>query len=199
RVSTGAMQHSATRIGAGNFHHRVDLPQGDGLAGLAAAFNRMAARLQDAHAKLQQEVDARGRDLTEALEQQTATSEILRVISRSPTDLQPVFDAIAERAMRLCGASSSAVTRFDGELVHVAALAHVNPEAAAAIRSVFPMPPSPRGAHARAILTNSVVHIPDVLEDPEYGIATQAQTAFRSAVAVPMLHEGKAIGVVGVG
>src|SRR5262249_40383887 len=64
----------------------------------------------------------------EALEQQTATSDVLRAISRSPTDLQPVFDAIAERAMHLCGATSSAVERFDGKLIHLAALANVSPE-----------------------------------------------------------------------
>jgi GAF domain-containing protein len=142
------------------------------------------------------EVESLRQALTEALEQQTATAEILRVISSSPTDVQPVFDAIAERAMHLCGASSGAVTRFDGKLIHVAALANVDPEGAAAIRSVFPMPPSHRSAAARAVLTHSIVHITDVREDPEYGIATQA---FRSCVVVPMLQKGKAIGAVGVG
>jgi GAF domain-containing protein len=135
----------------------------------------------------------------EALEQQTATADILRVISSSPTDLQPVFDAIAERAMNLCGASTGAVTRFDGELVHIAALANLRPEVAAAIRSVFPMPPSGRSAAARAILTGGIVHISDVMEDPEYGIAIQSGAAFRSVVAVPMLQKGKPIGAVAVG
>ena len=133
----------------------------------------------------------------EALERQTATADILRVISSSPTDVQPVFDAIAERAMHLCGASSGAVTKFDGELIHLAALANVSPEAAATARSVFPMPPSRGGAVARAVLTGGVVHIPDVVEDPEYVIATVA--GFRSVVSVPMLHKGKAIGAVTVG
>src|SRR5262249_8662989 len=136
-------------------------------------------------------------DTKEALEQQTATGEILRVIASSRTDLQPVFDAIAERAMHLCGASSGGVTRFDGELIHVAALANVSPEAAPAVRSAFPMPPSRRSAAARAVLTGGLVHIPDVVEDPEYGIATQP--GFRSVVSVPMLHRGKAIGAVTVG
>src|SRR5262249_7731634 len=133
----------------------------------------------------------------EALEQQTATAELLRVIASSPTDLQPVFDAIAEGAMHLCGASSGAVTRFDGELIHVAALANVSPEVAPAVRSAFPMPPSRRSAAARAVLTGGLVHISDVVEDPEYGIATQP--GFRSVVSVPMLHKGKAIGAVAVG
>ncbi len=135
----------------------------------------------------------------EALEQQAATAEILRIISSSPTDLQPVFDAIAERAMYLCGASSGAVTRFDGELIHLTALANVSPEAAAKARSVFPMPPSRRTAVGRAVLTGGPVQIRDVVEDPEYGIATQARDAFRSMLSVPMLHQGKAIGAVTVG
>ena len=135
----------------------------------------------------------------EALEQQTATADILRVIASSPSDLQPVFDAIAERAMHLCGASAAGVSRFDGKLVHNVALANVSPERAAAIRSMFPMPPSPRSAAARSILTGGIVHIPDIVEDAEYGIATQTQEAFRSVVSVPMLHKGKAIGAVAVG
>jgi signal transduction histidine kinase len=139
-------------------------------------------------------------DLTEALEQQTATSEVLRIISSSPTDLQPVFDAIAERAMQLCEARVGSVFRFDGQLIHIAALANVDPEGAAAVRSVFPMPPSRRSAAARAILTGGIVHIPDVRDDPEYTIATEAQAGgFRSVVSVPMLHEGKPIGDVNAG
>src|SRR5262249_29490185 len=67
--------------------------------------------------RLFQELQARNRELTEALEQRTATSEILRVISSSPTDVQPVFSAIVESAVRLCGARDGAVFRFDGELV----------------------------------------------------------------------------------
>jgi len=140
------------------------------------------------------------RSLAEALNQQTATAEILRVISSSPTDIQCVFDAIAERAMQLCQASSSGVLRFDGNLVHIVALGNVGQEGAAALRGAFPMAPNTRSASTRAILTGSVVHIPDVLEDPEYGITTQAQAGgFRSVLSVPMLRERKAIGGVTVG
>ena len=138
--------------------------------------------------------------LTETLEQQTATSEILNLISSSPTDIQRVFDAIAERAMQLCHASSSGVLRFDGKLVHIVALGNVSPDGAAALRSAFPVAPNTRSASTRAILTCSVVHIPDVLEDAEYGIATQAQAGgFRSVLSVPMLREHKAIGGVTIG
>ena len=72
-----------------------------------------------------------------AIEQQTATSEILRVISQSPTDVQPVFEAIAENALRLCEATFSAVFKYDGELIHLAALRNMTQEGAAAIRDVY--------------------------------------------------------------
>ena len=146
------------------------------------------------------ELEARNGDLAESLEQQTATAEVLRVISSSPTDLQPVFDAISERAMRLCGASVSSVLRFDGELVYIVALANVSPDGAAALRSGFPMPPSSRSASARAILMRDIVHLPDIFDDPEYGIAALSQPAgFRSILSVPMLREGDAIGGITVG
>src|SRR5262249_47086626 len=137
--------------------------------------------------------------LAEALEQQTATGEILRVINRSRTEVQPVFDTIAESAMRLCGAQFGAVLRFDGELIHLAALANVGAEGADALRRAHPRPPSRRTAAARAILTRAIVHIPDVEDDPEYGLTDEARTAgFRSVLTVPMLRDGQAIGAITV-
>ena len=73
------------------------------------------------NARLFEEVQARTTEATESLEYQTATSEVLGVISRSPTDVQPVFDTIASNAARLCGAHMGAVFRFDGELLHLVA------------------------------------------------------------------------------
>ncbi len=140
------------------------------------------------------------RDLTEALEQQTATSDILRVISSSPTDVQPVFAAIAESARKLCEAATAGVLMFDGELVHLSALANVTPEGADALRQAFPRPPSRESAATRVILTRSVVVIPDVLEDPEYAIRGPALAgSFRSVLAVPMLREGSPVGAIAVG
>jgi hypothetical protein len=80
-----------------------------------------------------------------ALAQQAATSEILRVISRSQHDLQPVFDMIAENALRLCGGIFSGVFRFDGELIHIGALRQLDLERVAAFRTAYPSPPSRRG------------------------------------------------------
>jgi GAF domain-containing protein len=136
----------------------------------------------------------------EALERQTATSEILRVISRSPTDVQPVFDTIADAALNLCKAANAIVFTFDGELIRLAAIASTAPEGADAMRKVFPRPPSRETAAARAVLTRSLVVIPDVMEDPEFSIrSTAAATGFRSIVSIPLMREGDPIGVIGVG
>src|SRR5438552_1501812 len=150
--------------------------------------------------RLFKELEARNRDLTEALEQQTATSEILRVISQSQTDVQPVFDTIAGAAQKLCNASSGLVFTFDGKLIHLAAIANLDPAGANMWRDAFPRPPSRDTASTRAVLTRSIVAIPDVLEDPDYVIGpAAASSGFRSALAVPLMREGNPIGVVGVG
>jgi GAF domain-containing protein len=135
--------------------------------------------------------------VTEALEQQTATSEILRVISSSPTDLQPVFSTIVENAARLCDARFTALFRFDGELITVAVQHGSTPEELAVTRAVFPAPATRGTAAGRAILERGVVHIHDIRTDLEYG-ATAALEAlgYRTALAVPMLREGNPIGVL---
>ncbi len=143
------------------------------------------------------EVQERNRELIEALEQQTATSEILRVISSSPTDVQPVFDTIAASALRLCDARRAAIFRFDGKLIHIAAALNLNPEGDEALRAAYPAPPSRGTPTRRAILTASTVHIPDVRADPEYSHQNVAQVAdFRSVLSVPMLRDGQPIGTI---
>ena len=115
--------------------------------------------------RLFQELQARNRELTEALEQQTATGEILAVISSSPMDLQPVFDVIVESAVRLCEGLFAVVFRFDGELVHFAADHGFTAEAREFVRRVYPLVPMPDNPSSRAILDRSVVNIPDILSD----------------------------------
>ena len=146
------------------------------------------------------ELEARNRDLTDALEQQTATGEILRVISRSPTDVQPVFDTIAQRAMRLCDAMECGVFRFDGALIHLVALADATPEWAQVLRSAFPRPPGQGSITARAILTRSIVHIPDVFADREFKLADPSRTssAPRSVLSVPMVRDDQVVGAITV-
>jgi two-component system, NtrC family, sensor kinase len=132
----------------------------------------------------------------EALEQQTATSEILRVISSSPGDIQPVFDAIAANAARLCDAVNGLVIRFDGQLLHLAAHHNVDPARLAAVSQAYPRPPSRGALSGRAILTRAVVHVPDVSKDPEYTLPAATTIGYRSVLAVPMMHEGVARGTI---
>src|SRR5262245_61770617 len=134
--------------------------------------------------------------VTETLEQQTATSEILRVISSSPTDVQPVFDAIAANAARLCDAVNGLVIRFDGQLLHLAAQYNVDPERLAAVRQAYPRPPSRGALSGRAVLTRGVVHVPDVSRDPEYTLPAATTIGYRSVLAVPMMHEGVPRGTI---
>ena len=152
--------------------------------------------------RLFRELELRNRDLTEALEQQTATSEILSVISKSQTDVQPVFDTIVRAALDLCRAHSATVLTFDGELLSVGAraLADATPEEYDAIRKIFPRPAGRETAAGRAVLTRELVAIPDVLEDPEYENKEAAiNGGFRSAVAIPLLRDGNPIGTINVG
>ncbi len=149
------------------------------------------------NARLLTELQAKNADLTEALEQQTATAEILRVISRSPTDVQPVFDIIGERAEKLCEAEISVVSRVDGELIHLVALHGVTGTGVEAVRSVFPMRRSNETVTARAVRNGAVVHVEDVLHDAEYENKDTARTSgYRGCLGVPMLRDGEVIGVI---
>jgi len=200
------LQEGAARIGAGTLDQPIDLHTGDEIEALAGSFNRMTASLKESYEGLEQKVEARtrelaetNRDLTEALEQQTATSEILRVISQSPTDVQPVFDAIAREAMRLCGASYGVVGRYDGQLLHLAAHEHVRPEGVEAMKRLFPTRPSRATTSSRAILERAVVHVADALADPDYDKSVAVGLQNRSVLAVPMLRNGEPIGTISVG
>ena len=107
-------------------------------------------------------------ELRELLEQQTATSDVLRVISSSPSDIQPVLETIGERAERLCNAEISVVSIVDGELIRVASIHGMTDAGVEAARRVFPMRRTDETIMARAIRTRSVCHVADVLSDPEY-------------------------------
>jgi PAS domain S-box-containing protein len=149
--------------------------------------------------RLFKELETRNRDLTETLEQQTATSEILRVISSSPTDVQPVFDTIAQSAMRLCHGAYSVIGKYDGQLLHLVAHAHVRVEGVETLERMFPMRPSRGTTTGRAILDRSVVHVSDVLEDPDYARPVALAIQNRSTLAIPMLRDGEPIGTISVG
>jgi two-component system NtrC family sensor kinase len=147
-------------------------------------------------ANLPGQLDSRTRELAEAREQQAATSEILRVISSSPTDVRPVFDTIVRSAVRLCDGVIGAVNTFDGELTHVGAVHNYTPEALAAVQRMYPMRPSRQQLTGRAILSRTIVHVPDVLSDPEYAPDIALAGGWRSGLAVPMIRNEAVIGVI---
>jgi signal transduction histidine kinase/DNA-binding response OmpR family regulator len=142
------------------------------------------------------ELDARNAQLGEALEQQTATGEILRVISGSPTDMQPVFDAIVESAVRLCGARFGVAHRFDGERLHLVSHPNLPPATTAVLQRVYPMRPDRSQASGRAILSRAAVVIEDLLADPDYRQEVALADQWRSMLAVPMLRDGVPLGTI---
>ena len=149
--------------------------------------------------RLFNELDTRNRQLTEALEQQTATGEILAVISSAPTELQPVFDTIAQNSVKLCGALFGSVYRFDGELIHMVADYNYPPAALERSRRLFPTRPGRHLFTARAIHDRAVVHVPDVAQDTEHSLPEISEISrFRSVLAVPMLRGSDPIGAITV-
>jgi len=192
------MLHEGRPIGVVSVSREAPGPFSDRQIALLKTFADQAV-IAIENVRLFNELEGRNRDLTEALEQQTATAEILRVISRSQTDVQPVFDTIVRSAVGLCGGLFSALLQFDGELIHHVANYNFTPEALEEVRRVFPARPSRATGSGRAILERSVVHIPDVGVDPEYRhAALYRAVGWRSGLWVPMLREGAPIGVIQV-
>src|SRR5450759_1893805 len=138
------------------------------------------------------------RERDEALEQQRATSEVLRVISSSATDVQPVFETIASNSVNLCGATYGVVFRFDGEMISVVAHHNIDQAAIDAFHQIWPMRPDTRTLMGRTILELDVFHVADVAADPNYTFAAAHQTALgiRTFLGVPMLRDGQPIGSI---
>jgi signal transduction histidine kinase len=145
--------------------------------------------------RLFEEVQARTKELTESLESETATSDILNVISRSPTDLQPVFDTIAANAVKLCSADRALIYRFDGEFLRLAASYNAPPELREFIER-NPFHPGRGSTSARAALEQRTVQILDLQADPEYAYGARDVVPIRSTIAVPMLKGEALLGVI---
>jgi len=138
-------------------------------------------------------------EATEALERQTATAEILKVIARSPSDVQPVFEAIAHSAVRLVGGHSCSVTRVLGDQLHLVALTSTDSEADELVRSHYPMPLGGRTPMLNVLRTAKTLLVRDTEEDPlfpEDGREVARARGFRTIVFVPMLRDGAGIGVI---
>jgi GAF domain-containing protein len=134
-------------------------------------------------------------ELRESLQQQTATADVLKVISRTAFALQPIFDTLVENAVRLCEAERAFLFRFDGKLLRSAASYNVSPE----LREFVDKNPIAPGRHsisARAALERRTVHVPDIQDDPEYAYAVRDERPIRTTLAVPMLKGDNLVGTI---
>jgi GAF domain-containing protein len=147
--------------------------------------------------RLFDEVQARTSELSETLEQQTATADVLKVISSSLNDLRPVFETIGHRAEKLCDAEISVISMVDGDQIRLVSIDGVSEEGVEAVRRVYPMRRDDETLTARAIRSCTVCHVPDVLSDPLYQSKDAARVSgFRAGLAVPMIREGQVIGAI---
>jgi GAF domain-containing protein len=147
------------------------------------------------NARLINELRQRTTDLSESLEQQTATSTVLEVISRSAFDLQAVFETVAESSARLCGADRAFIFRFDGELLRVVATFNAHPEFRKWVEK-NPIRPGVHSGSARAALERRTIYILDVLADPEYSYGAKDVEAIRTILGVPILKGDDLLGVI---
>jgi two-component system, NtrC family, sensor kinase len=179
-------------LASGDLSQRVEVPNRDELGALAVQFNRMAAQLEESYAGLEQ----RNQALTASLEQQTATSEVLRVIARSPTDIQPVLDTVAESAARLCEALDTTIFRRDGDRLLL--VAHHGPIPAGRIGE-FALPLVRGTVGGRSVLDGRTIHVTDLQTDvDEFPEASEnaRRMGFRTILCVPLAREGVAIGAI---
>src|SRR4029077_15249015 len=153
--------------------------------------------------RLFDEVQARTRELSESLEQQTATSEVLQVISASPGELEPVFQKMLENATRVCGAKFGTMHLLEGDISRRGALYHVPPAYADAL-GTRTFRPHPKGGLGQVIRSKQVAHIADYRTNPGYLEGDPAIVALcdlggaRTFVVVPLLRDAELVGMIGV-
>jgi signal transduction histidine kinase/DNA-binding response OmpR family regulator len=147
--------------------------------------------------RLFKELQARNAEVTEALEQQTTTSEVLKAISRSTFDLQPVLDTVVENAVRLCRAERGLIWRFDGKLFRIAATYNVPPRITEHIES-HPVTLGRDSATGRAALERRTIHIHDIQVDREYTYGVRDLEPVRAVLAVPMVRGDDLLGTINI-
>jgi signal transduction histidine kinase len=191
-----ALQAGADALGAGDLGKRIEVRSGDELEALGERFNDMAAKLAASYAGLERKVEERTQELQETLEQQTATAEILRAISASPSDVAPVFEAILDSAARLCDSPLSAVFRYEDGVVHL--VSHRNwPDAAVKeMTKDYPAAPNPKLISGRTILSGRLQHQADALSDPGYDHLVASAGGWRRMLGVPINRGSRVLGAV---
>jgi signal transduction histidine kinase len=190
------LRAGAARIGAGDLTQRIHIKTGDELEGLANQFNDMAGKLEESYAGLEQKVEDRTRELSESLQQQTATSEVLQVISSSPGELEPVFQAMLANATRLCEAKFGVLFLFEDGRFRLAAHLSVPP---ALIEFYEQRGSFQTFGHALhdLIRTKQVTIINDA-SAPEAMSNIGRLAGARSFIAVPMLKENELVGAISI-
>jgi len=195
-----ALQRGAEQIGAGDLDRHIEVRTGDELEGLAEQFNHMSAQLRESYAGLERKVEQRTSELTEALEYQTATAEILEVISGSPTDVSPVLEAVAERSRELCRANASRIWLLVGDRLH-AATGYKGADGSEEGRNET-LAVTRTSVIGRAFVDGRSVHVADILPllESEYPGSREMQQrhGFRTVLGVPMRREGVPVGVIGI-
>ena len=185
------LQQGAEKLGAGDLTQRLDIHTGDEIETLADRFNQMAGRIQESYETLEAKVDARTRDLNEALQQQTATAEVLKVISRSAFDLQTVFNTLVTSAVQLGGALTGTICVRDGDVFRYRdTIGAEHTSALAQYLRDHPAVPGRATIAGRVLLSGKVERIPDCLDDPEYVVPMGALASnVRSLLGVPLLRK----------
>ena len=198
------MRAGAARIGSGDFTQRISIHTGDELEGLADQFNDMGARLQESYADLEKKVEQRTTELSESLEHQTATSEVLQVISRSPGDLNPVFHTILVSAIRICDAQFGLLLLFEEGGFRCASMQNLPPAFAETFSRAPVIRPPADDPLGRLASTRQVIHVADVRQEPGYvaGFPPIVELAelggARTLLLVPMLKDDGLVGVIAI-
>jgi signal transduction histidine kinase len=189
-----ALGAGADVIGRGNLGYRISVRTGDELEMLGHRFNDMARRLQESYAGLEEKVERRTRELADALEQQTAIVEVLRVISSSPADVRPVLASVAEHATRLCDATATSIYELDGGMLRRTAF-H-GPDALLGSET---LPCTEDTLTGRTIAQAKPIHVHDMAAEREnFPLSWEFARRYghHTTLTVPLLREGRPFGVM---
>ncbi len=205
-ISCELNEHPAARLGGAKALLAVPMIKGDKLVGILVIYRQEARAFTDKQIALVQNFASQAviaientrllNELRKSLQQQTATADVLKVISRSTFDLQTVLNTLVESAARLCEADMASINREKGAAYQQIANYGHSPELQAYMDS-HPIPAGHGSVVGRAVMEGRIIHIHDVLADPDYKMTEAAKLGgIRTMLGVPLLREGTPIGVI---